>query len=68
MIFVRTEPMPPKLEQGSETERMQLVAPSTWFKRLEEWRRKQTKIPSKSEAIRALVDAGLEAYLKRTDK
>lgn len=53
--------MPPKLEDGIETERLQIVAPRTWVDRIEEWRRKQPgRIPSKSEAIRILVDRALE--------
>lgn len=52
--------MPPKLEDGIPTERIQIVAPTTWVERVEEWRRKQPRIPSKSEAIRMLVDLALE--------
>lgn len=52
--------MPPKLEDGIETERIQIVAPKTWVDRIEEWRRQQPRIPSKSEAIRILVDRALE--------
>ena len=57
-------PMPPKLEEGSATERVQIVAPTSWMKRVEEWRRKRQRIPSKSEAIRQLVDIALEADAK----
>lgn len=54
--------MPPKLEDGIETERHQIVAPKTWGDRIDEWRRKQPgRIPSKSEAIRMLVDRALGA-------
>lgn len=53
--------MPPKLEDGIETERIQIVAPKTWVDRIEEWRRQQPRIPSKSEAIRILVDQALAA-------
>lgn len=55
--------LPPKLEDGSETERIQIVAPASWVLRVEEWRRKQPRIPSKSEAIRMLVDMALKASL-----
>lgn len=51
--------MPPKLEDGTPTERIQIVAPETWVQRIEEWRRKQPRIPSKAEAIRILVDKAL---------
>lgn len=54
------KPVPPKLEDGVPTERIQIVAPTTLVKRIDEWRRKQPRIPSKSEAIRILVDKALE--------
>lgn len=53
--------MPPKLDTESPTERVQLVTTSAWMERLETWRRKQPRIPSKSEAIRLLVDRALDA-------
>ena len=61
----RVEPMPPKLEPDVQTERIQIVAPRTWVERIEEWRRKQPRIPSKSEAIRMLVDQVLLNDQKR---
>lgn len=51
--------MPPRLDEESPTERVQVVAPASWVQRIEEWRRKQPRIPSKSEAIRILVDRAL---------
>lgn len=51
--------VPPKLDDSSETERLQIVAPSSWVQRIEEWRRKQPRIPNKSEAIRILIEKGL---------
>lgn len=51
--------MPKKLDDESETERVQIVAPASWIARVEEWRRAQVRIPSRSEAIRILVDLGL---------
>lgn len=51
--------MPPKLDEGSDTERVQIVAPASWVARVEEWRRAQERIPSRSEAIRLLVDQAL---------
>lgn len=53
--------MPPKLQDGVETERVQIVAPASWISRIDEWRRTQKKIPSRSEAIRLLVDKALDA-------
>jgi metal-responsive CopG/Arc/MetJ family transcriptional regulator len=53
--------MPPKLQDGVETERVQIVAPASWISRIDEWRRTQKKIPSRSEAIRILVDKALDA-------
>jgi Arc/MetJ-type ribon-helix-helix transcriptional regulator len=60
-----TQAMPPRLEEGTETERIQIVAPSTWVDKIDEWRRAQPgRIPSKSEAIRMLVDLALEKRIK----
>jgi len=56
--------MPPKLDEASDTERVQIVAPASWVARVEEWRRTQPKIPSRSDAIRQLVEIGLGAKPK----
>ena len=52
--------MPPKLEQGVRTERLQVLASATWIKRLDDWRRKQDGLPNRSEAIRILVEKALD--------
>jgi len=51
--------MPPKLENGEETERVQMLAPATWVQRVDDWRAKMRPIPSRAEAIRILVDQAL---------
>ncbi len=44
------------------TERKQIVATPRWVARIDEWRRQQPgRIPTWSEAVRLLVDAGLDA-------
>lgn len=50
----------PKLDPDSDSERLQLVAPRSWIDRVDEWRRNQPGIPSRSEAIRLLVEKGLD--------
>ncbi|MEZ0062688.1 hypothetical protein ABIF26_008248 [Bradyrhizobium elkanii] len=57
-----TEPMPPKLED--ETKRLNMVAPASWVRKIDDWRRQQPDLPNISEAIRRLVEAGLEATKK----
>jgi metal-responsive CopG/Arc/MetJ family transcriptional regulator len=52
--------VPSKLEEGSETVRVQIVTSENWLERIDEWRRKQPRIPNRSEAIRVLVDWALE--------
>ena len=59
--------MPPKLETGTSTERLQLVAPSSWMARIDEWRSRQRPIPNKSEAIRLLVDIALDQTAERSE-
>lgn len=53
--------MPPKLDTLSGSVRVNLVTSESWVERVDEWRRQQKSIPSRAEAIRALVDMGLEA-------
>lgn len=54
------EAMPPKLDPDTETKRLNIVAPASWVRRVDEWRRTQPDLPNVSQAIRRLVDAGLE--------
>jgi hypothetical protein len=53
--------MPPKLQTGAESVRIALMVPETWLDPVETWRRRQTKIPTRAEAIRRLVEIGLAA-------
>jgi hypothetical protein len=62
---ILSQKMPPKLDDQSPTERVQLVTTAAWMERLEEWRRKQPRIPSKSEAIRMLVERALDAERRK---
>lgn len=45
------------------TERLQLIVSDIWLKRVDEWRRKQAKIPSRSDAVRILVTKCLDETL-----
>ena len=54
--------MPPKLDD--ETKRINMVASAAWIKKIDDWRRQQSDLPNISEAIRRLVDIGLEASKK----
>jgi hypothetical protein len=53
--------MPPRLEKGTATERVEMKVPATWLDRLDGWRGAQRPIPSRAEAIRILVDQALDA-------
>ncbi len=55
------KPVPPKLEEESATERIQIVATERWTKRVDEWRRKHPAMPNRSAAIRMLVEQALDA-------
>lgn len=59
------ERMRPKLDEKSETERIQIVAPRSWKDLVEEWRAGQRPVPNLSAAIRRLVEIGLEAEGRR---
>ena len=51
--------MPHKL--GDEIQRLNMVAPAAWVKKIDDWRRREPDLPNLSEAIRRLVDMGLES-------
>src|SRR5690242_12741529 len=46
---------------GMKIARMNLRVPPEWVTRIEDWRREQPVIPSRSEAVRILVDRALDA-------
>ena len=54
--------MPTKLDD--EIQRLNMVAPAAWMKKIEDWRRREPDLPNLSEAIRRLVDKGLESAKK----
>jgi hypothetical protein len=53
--------VPPKLEEESSTERVQIVATARWMKRVDDWRRRHPDLPNRSAAIRMLVEEALDA-------
>ncbi len=55
-------PMPPKLDD--DIKRLNIVAPISWVKQIDDWRRRQPELPNFSEALRRLVEIGLEAEKK----
>ena len=54
--------MPHKLDD--EIQRLNMVAPASWVKKIDDWRRREPDLPNLSEAIRRLVDMGLESAKK----
>jgi hypothetical protein len=57
--------MPPKLANG--VRRVALMAPLALIARIDHWRRHQPDVPNLSEAIRRLIEMGLETG-ERHDK
>lgn len=51
--------MPPKLADG--VKKIAMIAPLQWIAKIDAWRRHQPDMPNLSEAIRRLVELGLEA-------
>ncbi len=51
--------MPHKLDD--EIQRLNMVAPAAWVKKIDDWRRREPDLPNLLEAIRRLVDMGLES-------
>lgn len=56
--------MPARLDPDNEPRRLNIVAPASWVARVDEWRRHQPDLPNLSEAIRRLVDMGMDASRK----
>ena len=54
--------MPTKLDD--EIQRLNMVVPTAWVKKVDDWRRKEPDLPNLSEAIRRLVEMGLESAKK----
>jgi metal-responsive CopG/Arc/MetJ family transcriptional regulator len=50
--------MPPKL--ASSVRKVNLITPAEWLERVDNWRRHQPDLPNRSEAIRKLVEMGLD--------
>jgi hypothetical protein len=47
-----------------KTERFEMRVPASFLKTIDDWRRKQAELPSRAEAIRRLVELGLEVKRK----
>jgi hypothetical protein len=56
--------MPAKLDPDAETKRINMMAPITWLRKIDDWRRQQPDLPNISEAIRRLVELGLKVKSK----
>jgi hypothetical protein len=56
------EQMPHKLDD--EIQRLNMVVPTAWVKKVDDWRRREADLPNLSEAIRRLVEMGLESAKK----
>lgn len=52
--------VPPKLDKDADSDRIHIVVPKTLLNRVDEWRGAQRPIPTRSEAIRALVEKALD--------
>ncbi len=57
-----------KLDENSETKRMQLVIPESMLARIDEWRWKQRPVPNASAAVRMLCEIALDIEDRRDGK
>jgi len=48
-----------QMASEAQTERLQMRIPTSLLKAVDDWRRKQDDLPSRSDAIRRLVELGL---------
>jgi metal-responsive CopG/Arc/MetJ family transcriptional regulator len=49
------------MNKDAKDQRVQIVTTSDLIRRIDEWRREQPDLPNRSEAIRRLVEASLNA-------
>lgn len=63
--MLRVEEMPPRLDDKSDSERVQVIAPRSLLRRILAWRQKQDPIPSVSAAFRILAEKALDREEKR---
>jgi hypothetical protein len=47
------------MSEEEQSERFQMRVAPSFFRAIDEWRRKQPDLPSRAEAIRRLVELGL---------
>jgi hypothetical protein len=59
--------MPPKLG-GEDLKRQHTMMTSSMLRQIDVWRAHQDDVPSRSEAIRRLIEAGLEATSKKSGR
>lgn len=56
--------MPPKLSDDEETGRINVTAPMSFVRAVEEWRIRQRPVLTMAKAVRVLVEQALEAERK----
>jgi hypothetical protein len=56
--------MPDNDEIEEQTERFQMRATPTFLRLIDNWRRKQSDLPSRAEAIRRLVQMGMKYEIR----
>lgn len=61
VVLVYILPMP----DGPKTERVTTMMASSEVKAVDDWRRQHPDLPSRSEAIRRLIELGLDAAKQR---
>ena len=49
---------------ADEVQRLNMVVPTKWLKKIDDWRRKEPDMPNLSAVIRRLVELGLESTKK----
>lgn len=56
--------MSPKLDTDEKLKRVPVLMPLSLMKRLDAWRGHLEDVPNRAEAIRRLIEAGLDAMKK----
>ena len=56
--------MSPKLDLEDDIKRLNLVVPTAWVRKVDDWRRRQPALPSFSAAVRRLVEQAIDGEKK----
>jgi hypothetical protein len=65
-MMIPGRPLPPKL--AANVRKVNLIVPSDLLERVDNFRRHHPGLPNRSEALRSLIERGLDAEVRKPGK